>query len=86
MNIMPLAKRTQVLQLLVEGMSMRAVTQITGCPINTVTKLLIGAGKACVEYQNAIIRDVKAKRVQCDEIWSFCHSKQKNETYILHLQ
>lgn len=78
MNVLPVEKRTQVLQLLVEGMSMRAITRVTGCSINTVTKLLIDAGTACAAYQESIVRDVKAKRVQCDEIWSFCHSKQKN--------
>jgi IS1 family transposase len=78
MNVLPIEKRAQILQLLVEGMSMRAVTRVTGCSINTVTKLLIDAGKACAEYQAANIRNVKAERVQCDEIWSFCHSKQKN--------
>jgi len=78
MNRLDTQKRAQILGLLVEGMSMRAVTRITGCSINTVTKLLIDAGKACAEYQNTIIRNVKVKRVQCDEIWSFCHSKQKN--------
>lgn len=78
MNVLPIEKRAQILQLLVEGMSMRAITRVTGCSINTVTKLLIDAGKACAEYQDAAIRNVKAKRVQCDEIWGFCQSKQKN--------
>lgn len=57
---------------------MRATTRITGASINTVTKLLIDVGKACAEYQTASIRNIKAKRVQCDEIWGFCYSKQKN--------
>jgi IS1 family transposase len=78
MNTLPLEKRAKILQLLVEGMSMRAVSRVADCSINTVTKLLIDAGKACAEYQSATIRNVNAKRVQCDEIWSFCHSKQKN--------
>lgn len=78
MNVLPIEKRAQVLQLLVEGMSMRAITRVTGCSINTVTKLLIETGTACAAYQESAIRGIKAKRVQCDEIWSFCHSKQKN--------
>ena len=78
MNVLSIEKRAQILQLLVEGMSMRAVTRVTSCSLNTVTKLLIDAGKVCAEYQAANIRNVKAKRVQCDEIWSFCQSKQKN--------
>ena len=46
--------------------------------INTVTKLLVDAGKACAAYHDEHVRGVKAARVQCDEIWSFCYAKQKN--------
>src|SRR4029077_13505216 len=57
---------------------MRAITRITGASLNTVTKLLIDAGKACDAYHNDHVRGVKATQVQCDEIWAFCYSKQKN--------
>ncbi len=46
--------------------------------INTVAKLLADAGKACAAFHSDNVKDVKAKRVQCDEIWSFCYAKQKN--------
>jgi IS1 family transposase len=54
------------------------VTRITGTSINTVTKLPIEVGRACEAFHNATVRDVKAKRVQCDEIWSFTYAKAKN--------
>jgi IS1 family transposase len=57
---------------------MRAISRITGVSINTVTKLLEDAGAACAAYHDEHVRNVKAKRIQCDEIWSFCYSKQKN--------
>jgi len=57
---------------------MRSVTRITGVSINTVSKLLVDAGNACVEYHDKTVRNVNAKRVQCDEIWSFVAAKQKN--------
>lgn len=78
MNVLSIEKKAQILNLLVEGMSMRAITRVTGASINTVTKLLIDAGTACAIFQDEAIRNVNAERVQCDEIWSFCHSKQKN--------
>jgi IS1 family transposase len=78
MNKLPVAKRATILQMLCEGSSMRAITRITGASLNTVTKLLIDAGKACDAYHNEHVRGVKATRVQCDEIWAFCYSKQKN--------
>lgn len=78
MNKLPLKTRVQILHMLVEGSSMRAITRITGVSINTVTKLLENAGEACAAYHDEHVRNVKAKRVQCDEIWAFCYSKQRN--------
>jgi len=57
---------------------MRSISRITGVSINTVTKLLEDAGRACAAYHSLNVMDVKSKRVQCDEIWSFCYAKQKN--------
>jgi IS1 family transposase len=64
--------------MLCEGSSMRAIERVTGASINTVTKLLVDAGKACDAYHDEHVRGVKATRIQCDEIWAFCYSKQKN--------
>lgn len=78
MNKLSLQKRAQIIGLLVEGNSMRAVTRLVGCSINTVTKLLEDVGAACAEFQDDAIRNINSKRVQCDEIWSFCYAKEKN--------
>lgn len=78
MNKLSIQKRAQIIGLLVEGNSMRAVTRLVGCSINTVTKLLEDVGAACAEFQDGAIRNINSKRVQCDEIWSFCYSKEKN--------
>lgn len=78
MNKLPLEKRVQVLNMLVEGSSMRSISRVVGVSFNTVTKLLIEAGQACAAYHDEHVRNVKAARVQCDEIWSFCYAKQKN--------
>ena len=78
MNKLSIEKRVQIIGLLVEGNSMRAASRLSGCSINTVTKLLVDVGKACAEYQDKAFRDLTCKRIQCDEIWSFCYSKEKN--------
>ena len=52
--------------------------RLTGASKNTVTKLLIDAGAACMAFHDANVRDVKAKRIQVNEIWSFTYAKQKN--------
>jgi IS1 family transposase len=64
--------------LLCEGSSIRAVTRLTGASKNTVIKLMIDAGKVCAAYHDEHVRDLKTKRVQVDEIWSFTYAKQKN--------
>jgi IS1 family transposase len=78
MNKLPVAKRVQILSMLCEGMSMRAVSRLADVSINTVSKLLVDAGKACATFHDDNVRGVKAKRVQVDEIWSFTYAKAKN--------
>lgn len=77
MNKLPLAKRTQILAMLCEGSSMRSISRITDVSINTVSKLLVEAGEACLAIHDENVRNVKASRIQCDEIWSFCYAKEK---------
>ena len=78
MNKLPLAKRTQILAMLCEGSSMRSISRVADVSINTVSKLLVEAGEACLALHDETVHNVKASRIQCDEIWSFCHAKQKN--------
>jgi IS1 family transposase len=78
MNKLPPEKRVQILSMLCEGSSMRAISRVADVSINTVTKLLVDAGLACAEFHDANVRNVKAARVQCDEIWSFCYAKAGN--------
>lgn len=78
MNTLPLAKRAQILGLLVEGNSINATCRIMGAAKATVLKLLADVGQACAEYQDKALRNLPCKRVQCDEIWSFVGAKQKN--------
>ena len=78
MNKLSREDRIKVVAALVEGNSIRSTVRMTGVAKNTVVKLLTDLGKACAEYHYEHVRDVTAKRVQCDEIWSFCYAKQAN--------
>lgn len=78
MNKLPLETRVRILNMLCEGSSMRSISRVCDVSFNTVDKLLIDAGNACAAFHYEHVRKVKAKRVQCDEIWSFCYAKQKN--------
>jgi IS1 family transposase len=78
MNKLPLEKRVAILTALAEGCSMRSTSRMAKVSINTVTKLLIDAGKACAIYQHEKLRNLPCKRFELDEIWSFCYAKDKN--------
>jgi IS1 family transposase len=78
MNKLSTSKRAEILRCLVEGNSIRSTVRITGASKNTIAKLLADAGKACSAYHDKHVRNVKAERIQVDEIWSFCFAKQKN--------
>lgn len=78
MNKLPLAKRVQILSLLCEGSSMRSISRVCDVSINTVTKLLVDAGETCAALHDELVVNVNSRRVQCDEIWSFCYAKEKN--------
>ena len=71
-------QRIRVIAALVEGNSIRATVRMTGVAKNTVVKLLVEIGSACETYQQETLRNLPCKRVQCDEIWSFCYAKQEN--------
>lgn len=78
MNRLDVKKRAQILAALVEGNSIRATCRLTGAAKNTVANLLLDVGNACQEYQDQTLRNLPCKRIQCDEIWSFCYAKEKN--------
>ena len=78
MRQLPTAKRAQIVAMLAEGVSLRSISRLTDTSINTVTKLLVDAGRACRDYHDQHVRGVDAARVQADEIWSFCYAKEKN--------
>ncbi len=78
MNRTSTEKRAQIIACLAEGNSIRATSRLTGSAVNTVVKLLCDAGRACSDYQDRVFRNLKCKRIQCDEIWSFVYAKEKN--------
>ncbi|MFH0980169.1 MAG: IS1 family transposase [Planctomycetota bacterium] len=78
MNRLSKEDRVRVIAALVEGNSIRATCRMTGVAKNTVVKLLVDLGLACTSYQDRMIRGLRCRRIQCDEIWAFCYAKEKN--------
>ena len=78
MNKLSAEQRAKILHLLCEGGSVRSITRLLNVGKNTVLNLMIEAGKACAAYHDEHVHGLKAKRVQCDEVWSFVYAKQRN--------
>jgi IS1 family transposase len=77
MNRLSISKRVQILSLLCEGSSMRSISRLVDVSINTVTRELIVAGNACLDFHDRTVRNVQSKRIQADQIWSFVLMKEK---------
>jgi IS1 family transposase len=80
MNCLSVSRRVQVVAALVEGNSVNSVSRMTGITKRAILHLLAEMGSACAEYHNNMVRNLKVRRVQCDEIWTFVYAKQKNAT------
>jgi IS1 family transposase len=78
MNKLDHKARAQALQMMAEGVSLRAITRLTGISRTTLIKLLEDAGQAFSEYQDRTLMNLACKRIQVDEAWAFCYAKQKN--------
>ncbi len=78
MNCLDTATRARVVNCLIEGCSIRATVRMTGVAKNTVVKLLADLGCACTAYHNRYVRNLRVRRLQCDEIWCFVGAKAKN--------
>ncbi|MBN8880072.1 MAG: DDE-type integrase/transposase/recombinase [Sphingobacteriales bacterium] len=79
MNRLSLAKRSQIIQLLVEGNSLRSCSRIADVSLTTVIKLLVDVGQACVKFHSRTVVKIQSKRIECDEQWSFIYAKEKNK-------
>src|SRR4051794_27776888 len=78
MNKLSTAKRAQIVSMMTEGNSLRAITRMTGASINTVTKLLVDLGTACAKFHDERVRNLTARRIEADEIWTFCYARRDN--------
>jgi len=78
MNRLSTAERATIIRALVEGNSLRSTSRMTGFARNTIGTLLVEIGRAASEYQDRVLRNLGSSRIECDEIWSFVYSKERN--------
>ena len=77
MNRLSTSKRATILQMLIEGSSLRSISRVTNASINTVSKFVVDAGNACAALHDEAVVNVPSRRVQVDEAWAFVYAKQR---------
>ena len=84
MNRLPRKKRVQILNLLMEGNSIRGTARLTNTSTHTVERLIVNASDACREFHNQHIRGLNPRRIEMDEMWHFVYAKEKNVPYAIN--
>lgn len=82
MNQLTLARRAAIVRCLVDGVSIRGTSRITGAAKATIMKLFVELGEFCAIYQDHRLRALPCRRIEIDEIWAFCGAKQRNATQV----
>src|SRR6202790_4588938 len=77
MNRAPLARRTKIINCLVEGNSIRSTERMTGTHRDTIMRLLVEVGTGCSQLMDEQMRELPCRRIQVDEIWAFVGKKQR---------
>ncbi len=68
MHRTPLARRTQIINCLVEGNSIRSTERMTNTHRDTIMRLLVEVGDGCAKIMDERMRGLPCMRVQVDEI------------------
>src|SRR5262245_43757375 len=80
MNRLDNAIRARVISCLIEGCSIRSTVRMTGVSKKAVSRLLVAAGQVAAEYMDRAFRNLTCRRLQVDELWTFCYAKDRNVT------
>jgi transposase-like protein/IS1 family transposase len=76
---LPQDRVVAVLQMLLEGMSIRSVERVTGIHRDTILRLLVMAGERCQRLMDDKIRNIDCFDVEADEIWGFVQKKESHK-------
>jgi hypothetical protein len=80
MNRVPLGRRAQIINCLVEGNSIRSTERMTGTHRDTICRLLVEVGDGCARLMDEQMRELPCRRIEVDEIWAYVRKKQRHMT------
>jgi len=69
-------KAAHIVSLLMEGVSVRGISRLTGVHKTTILAVLVTVGWNCRSILDRYVRKVRPHFVQADELWTFVHTKE----------
>lgn len=82
MNRVPLDRRVQIINWLVEGSSIRSTERMTSTHRDTICRLLVEVGEGCAKLMDEQMRALPCRRIEVDEIWAYVGKKQRHMTVL----
>jgi IS1 family transposase len=80
MNVLPQARQIQILNALVEGVSIRSTERMTYTHRDTIMRLLVSVGEQCQHLLDQRLQGFQCEHLQLDEIWTFVRKKERRLT------
>jgi IS1 family transposase len=77
-NVLKKDKQIAIISGLAEGMSMRALSRVTGVHQDTICRLGVRVGRACARLMDEKLRNLTCHYLEFDEIWGFIGKKEKH--------
>jgi transposase-like protein/IS1 family transposase len=75
---LPVDKALAILQLMLEGMSIRAIERFTGVHRDTILRLMNAAAQKARNVLDTKVKNINPNFVQVDEMWGFVHTRHPN--------
>ena len=80
MNCLKPEKKLAVVYGLVEGLSIRSISRMTGVHKTTISSFLCRLGEGCEKLLDETMKGLNLRSIQADEIWCYVGKKQKTLT------
>jgi IS1 family transposase len=78
MNRLKRERQIAVLTALVEGNSVRSTERMTGVHRDTILRLMVNVGEGCRAVSDHLMRGLRCRRIQVDEVWGYILKKQRH--------
>ena len=79
-NVLTAERQMTILNLLVEGTSIRSISRLTGAHLQTILNLLVRFGTDCREFLDERMQGLQLDHLELDEQWTYVAKKQARLT------